>query len=423
MKRILIHIKKTILFFLFIFLFILIYSQNHPTPYYLTQQLYVNTDSNFLMSFGEKKYLEKFYDKLENLCLCADRNVTILHFGASHIQAGVWPWELRKKFEQLCPYSFGPPGLVFPFSVTNSNHPYFYRSEIIGNWEHSKITDKELKYPVGFSGITAITNDSVAQINIFFNQVAEIYKRKFDKVSIFCNISDTLSFSIKVNPSEDLDTVFFAKENLIVFKFKNQQDYLNINIQKKQNCDTAFMFFGAVLDKSEIGFRYISVGINGASTSSYLKAQFFDEQIKYFNPDLVIFSIGVNDAVSNEFSKEKYINNYQNLINKVRAQNPECAIIFSTNTDFFNKGQVNKKFLEVFSAMKELSQKNNCSIWPLFNVMGGEESILKWKNDELATKDKIHFTREGYTIIAKLMFNAILKDFEEYLHDKNRIKK
>ncbi|HOK37495.1 MAG: GDSL-type esterase/lipase family protein [Bacteroidales bacterium] len=417
MKISLIHIAFS---FYFILIATQLMAQNNGSHYYIPEQIYINNDTNFFQHYGAKNSISKFYEKIENLCLCGDEKVTILHIGASHVQGGSWSWELKKKFEELCPFSEGTPGYVFPFSIANTNHPIFYRSEFSGKWDFTRITDKELKCLVGLSGIAAFTQDSVVELKFFFNKISEIEKRKFSRIRIFSNLSDTLSYSLIVNGNTNLKNITFDTiTGSIIVDFNTLQDSISVLFSKKDSINTELIFYGILTEILKPSFNFISIGINGASTSSYLKAELFDKHLSAINPDLVIFSIGVNDASAKDFNRNKYFANYQTLIDKVRNNNPNCAIILTTNTDFYNsRSGVNKNYTEVYSVMKELAEKNDCVVWNLFSVMGGEKSILLWKNDNLATKDKIHFSSEGYRIIARLMFNAFLEDFVDYLNNK-----
>lgn len=419
MKISLIHIA-----FNLIFIATQLMAQNNGSHFYIPEQKYINNDTNYFQHFGAKNSINKFYEKIENLCLCGDEKVTILHIGASHVQGGSWSWELKKKFEELCPFSEGAPGYVFPFSIANTNHPIFYRSEFLGKWDFTKITDKELKRIAGLSGIAAFTQDSIVGLKFFFNKIAEIEKRKFSRIRIFSNLSDTLSYSLMVNGNTDLQNIKFDTiTGSIIADFNTLQDSISVLFCKKDSLNTELIFYGILTENPQPSVNFISIGINGASTSSYLKAELFDKHLSAINPDLVIFSIGVNDAAAKDFNRNRYFENYQNLINKVRKNNPNCAIILTTNTDFFNsRSGINKNYNEVYSVMKELAEKNDCVLWNLFSVMGGEKSILSWKNDNLATKDKIHFSSEGYRIIARLMFNAFLEDFVVYLNTKGNDK-
>jgi hypothetical protein len=61
---------------------------------------------------------------------------------------------------------------------------------------------------------------------------------------------------------------------------------------------------------------------------------------------------------------------------------------------------------EVFRA---LAEKHNGAVWDLFAIMGGLESMAKWEQEELAKKDKIHFTNKGYALLGDLFFNALMR--------------
>ncbi len=196
-------------------------------------------------------------------------------------------------------------------------------------------------------------------------------------------------------------------------------DTLDLQIIKTDTIKSSFYFYGALLENSKPSIKYTGIGINGASTSSYLKAEYLDYHLKAINPDLVIFSIGVNDAASKSFSKQVYISNYKKLADKILEVNPYCAIIFTTNNDFYYyRGGVNPHYKAVYYAMTSLAKKYNASVWNMFNVMGGYKSINFWKNDKIARRDRIHFTRAGYKILADLLFDAIMKDYEEFLIKK-----
>jgi lysophospholipase L1-like esterase len=391
-------------------------AQTDRFPYSAHNYYYIQYDSSRLEHFGDNKNINVFYDKLDKLCFEGDGQISILQIGGSHIQAGMWSWELRTLFENLTPGMEGAPGIVFPFSIAKTNHPYFYTSSSNGNWEISKFTDKELSQPVGATGIVAYTYDSLADITIKFNKVAKIENHKFSKISLFHDVADT-SYTISVMPNEHLDSVVLNAEiGASVFYFNQTMDSLKFIVQKIDTSSNPFKFYGAFLQNTSPGINYVGLGINGASTFSYLKAEYFQQHVKAINPDLAILSIGVNDASGPDFSSERYISNYRQIINKILEVNPKCAIIFTTNNDFYyRRGGVNPHFNKIYQSLTDLSKIYGASVWNLFSVMGGYKSINLWKNDNLAQNDRIHFTREGYKIVAGLLFDAILKDYELHL--------
>jgi len=398
-----------------------LHAQDGRVPFSKRQYLYIQHDSSVLEHFDTNPNLDKFFDKLDELYLTGHGQVSIMHFGGSHIQAGVWSYEIRKLFESLSPNLEGSPGLVFPFSIAKTNHPYYYKSSFNGEWEISKVTDKVPEDTIGLIGMSARTKDSLADIQVMFYPRANITKRRFDKVTVFHNINDT-SYLVKLAQEELVDTVIINPEvRGTEFYLSEPVDTFNLEVVRIDSSDGEFRFYGALLENSKSSVKYSGVGINGAATYSYLKAELFDTHLKALNPDLVIFSIGVNDAAGKSFSRLAYINNYKKLADKILAVNPDCAIIFTTNNDFYYyRGGANPHYDEVYAAMRTLAKEYDASIWNMFKVMGGYKSINYWRNDDIAKRDRIHFTRQGYKIVAGLLFDAIIDDYEKHLTGQDR---
>ena len=60
--------------------------------------------------------------------------------------------------------------------------------------------------------------------------------------------------------------------------------------------------------------------VNGASVNSYLRCIDLENQLKLIKPDLVIFSIGINDAYEEDSSQDLFYKNYDALINKFNEE-------------------------------------------------------------------------------------------------------
>ncbi len=401
----------------FLFANNLVVAQNSRLPYSERKYHYIQYDSTELEHFDSNPNLDKFYTKLDKLCFYGNENISILHIGGSHIQAGIWSWALREKFEKMMPGMEGAPGIVFPFSIAKTNHPYFYTSKTTGDWETEKITDRAPSQDIGLTGIMAYTSDSLASVLIKFNPVAKISSHKFDKISVFHNVEDT-AYIVKILPEELVDTCIINIETgATEFYLKEAYDTVRMEIVKQDTSDTKFYFYGAYLESSQPGINYTGIGINGAATFSYLKADLFSKHLKAVKPDLAILSIGVNDAAGRSFSETMYISNYKRIIKQILEANPDCAIILTTNNDFYGyRGGVNQHYDEVYKSMVNISKHFDASVWNMFRAMGGYKSINLWRNDKIANRDRIHFTRAGYKIIAGLLFDAILFDYEEHLH-------
>ena len=140
-----------------------------------------------------------------------------------------------------------------------------------------------------------------------------------------------------------------------------------------------------------------------------------EKQLSLINPDLVIFSIGINDAYQEGFSKDFFKKNYDSLIQIVKKSNPNTAILFTTNNDsYYKKEYPNKRVFQAREVMFELTKNKSFAVWDMFEIMGGLNSIKKWETNRLAKEDLIHLNYKGYNLLADLLFEAIMKSYKNH---------
>lgn len=379
-------------------------AQDYPFINYTKSQIKFGTDSSQFMDF---------YKKIDDLRLGKRDRVSIVHFGGSHIQAGFWTEVLMNDFQKLGNFKGGGT-FIFPFELVKTNSPHFFKSFTTGHWIRKRSAlAKEMCDNLGLAGIAGITNDSS---NAFgFKLLNNNHHQSFNSVKVYHNFNP--SFEISISNQTNLN--FIRKDNIIKsyteFIFENEIDSINFNLLKKNNNSPDFMLRGFSIESSMPGFYYASIGVNGASTSSYLKCQGFVNELSTITPDLVIFSLGVNDTHDVHFSKQTFIKNYDSLITLVKTVSPNCAFLFTTVTDnYMNRKTPNKRPIIAQEAIYELMRKNNTGVYDLYEVMGGYKSINKWYKAGLAGKDKVHFKGKGYHLLAELMFDAINRSYQSY---------
>ena len=181
-----------------------------------------------------------------------------------------------------------------------------------------------------------------------------------------------------------------------------------------------FTLTGVLLENDMSGISVHGVGVNGASVPSYLRCHDFERDLKLIKPDLIIFSIGINDAADTGFNKSYFKQNYKELISIIQRVNPDCALLFVTNNDSFkkirkNKYQVNLNGPVVEEAFMEMGKDYNAAVWNQFDIMGGLKSMEEWEKAGLAKKDKVHFTNEGYKLLGDLLYNALITRYIEHV--------
>jgi lysophospholipase L1-like esterase len=380
--------------------------------------LFINYDTNYLHFYGDTAYADNFFNQLDRLITHGEGKINVLHFGGSHIQAGYWSGQIKKRMENIVPGLSGSMGFVFPFTIANTNIPFHYRAEFTGDWDYSRNVDKKPLFNPGAGGMVAHANDTPASIIIRKHDSKDL-NHYFNKITLFHD-SSIYKYQTKINLSNNNKVIYKHIEPYkTIYYLLKPVDTLNFEIAQTDSLQDHFTFYGAYLENDESGITYSGIGVNGAATSSYLKSDYFEEQICSMNPDLVIFSIGVNDAAGKNFNQRKYEENYSRIIEHIRKINPGCMFIFTTNNDFYSYSGIHNSNSEaVFNAMKNLSVKYGGAVWDLHSVMGGNRSINIWRSKLLAKKDRIHFTKEGYELIGNLFFDAFLKAYTSYLKEQ-----
>ena len=407
-------IKSQFLFyFTCVFACINMYGQ-FESPDYL-QYPFIKKEKNNLEIYGHKSW-KTFFNKLDNQYSKGNEKVNILHIGGSHIQADIWSNKMRTNFQNALPFNQSGRGFVFPFRLINSNGSPVIKSNHTGRWKGYRNSVYSHNGPFGLMGARAELLDTLSIINIW-HENPKIEYDSFSSVTLF--YKDSNNFEIKILLDSNIKIKSKKGKESITFSFSENVDSLAIQIKKIRVNSGNFLFFGLYLDTDINGITYHSIGVNGASVKSYLRCENLVSELKWVKPDLVIFSIGINDAYEEDFSKDLFYQNYDTLIDKIKSVNPNVAILLTTNNDSYYKVKYpNERALEVQQQMKKLAENKNLAVWDMFDIMGGLNSIKEWEKNQLAKKDLIHLSFDGYNLIGDLLFDALIKSYIKY--KKNR---
>jgi len=394
----------------------LLQSQNNP--HWLPLHDFIEYDSNYIHFYNDSANYNSFFNKLDTLVFQGKGKVNIMQIGGSHIQADIWSDQMRKNFQQFAPDLNGGRGFLFPFTLAHTNNPYYYTVSSTGKWEGFRNAVMKHHATWGVSGITATTKDSLSSFKIVFKgNNTPFYD--FNRIKVFHDI-DSSNFSIRFVGDSCVTTKVDSAIGYTEFFLNDYVNSLEFEILKTDSNQTHFNLYGISLDNDDPGIIYNSIGVNGASTKSYLRCELFTQHLKAIVPDLVIFCIGINDAYDPGFCKSCYEENYDTLVDWFKSVNPNIKFLFVTNNDsYYKKRNPNKRVFKAREVMIKLSKKYQSGMWDMFNIMGGLGAIKTWQQHGLAKKDKVHLTKEGYIIMGDLMFSALIKEYDKHLQMQN----
>ena len=373
---------------------------------------YINQDLNHLKIYGNKTW-NNFFRKLDRQYENGNENINIYHFGGSHIQADIWSNKLRENFQHSLPFNNAGRGFFFPFRLIKSNGSPVISSSHTGKWKGYRNSVNNHQGPFGLLGARAELLDTTSIINVWFKKQRNQFD-SFQEIDLFFeDSSDNYDITLLIDSTILISSQKF--EGRIKYQLSTAIDSLSFSIVKKENIESKFSLFGFCFDNNKHGISYHSIGVNGASVPSYLRCVNLEKQLDLMPPDLVIFSIGINDAYENNFSKESYSKNYDTLIERIFSVNPDAAILFTTNNDsYYHQKYPNERVYEAKEAMVNLAESKKLALWDLFEIMGGLNSIQKWHSDDLAKKDLLHLNYKGYNLIGDLLFEAFMEAYKIY---------
>lgn len=373
---------------------------------------------------GDSGAMERFFMKMDSVVNLGTGHVSILHIGGSHVQAGTFTQQFRDDLLGIGDDLMGGSYFIFPFTAGGTNNPSHYVIHSTGEWQYCRnAVLRETDKRMGLAGAAVTTTDSTATIQIVTRErypstMPPVYD--FNKVTLI-GFSETENVVPALCYNDDtLHGVHDEEFSLYTFELPDYTDSICILFDSVPG---EFTLTGVLLENDRSGISVHGVGVNGARVPSFLRCDDFERDLKLIQPDLIIFGIGINDALEKGFDKEAFKQNYRELISIIQEVNPECALLFVTNNDSFKRKRVRRRTVyEVNTngriaeqAFMELGKEYQAPVWNQFDIMGGLYSMRNWQKAGLAQRDKVHFTRDGYILMGDLLYNALIERYLEHI--------
>ena len=362
---------------------------------YLKQYKFLNLDKNQFL--GDKKALKPFYKKLLELRNALRQTVTIYQIGDSHIQSGYFSGTARTSLQKY--FGNAGRGLVFPLRLAGTNQPDDYKISASGSFS-------SLNSECGLSGYALKMADGLCleiTTNNFFRG-----DNSFNKLSLLTSLPG-MEAKVEFASNETEKTA----EKIGNYYYSSVSWRTEVSKVKLTLTGEPTALYGIYLEKEQPGLLYHSCGINGAGFYNLLEQQILFEQIGLLKPDLIVISLGTNDA-QGTFRSEVFTKNLNTFMHKLRYFNPETPVLFTLPPDSNKRGKHNNDLDKMDKIIIDYAKDNQCAWWNLNEVMGGNSSIQKWRKQQMSAKDLLHFTPKGYMLQGYLFYQAFIKSYKSF---------
>jgi lysophospholipase L1-like esterase len=376
---------------------------------------FINQDKNQIVAYDHYS-MRHFYASLDSLSRKQKQKVNIIHIGDSHIQADFFSGHLREMLQADSSFGNGGRGLVFPYNAVRTNPPDNLKITYTGSWEGCRNTSRDKNCNWGLTGITATTYSPAATLTID-PTINALLPYSFTKAKVFCDTQDITNFEVQVAGEETAQQVKI-ENGYILFEFVRPVTSLTIRFQKSSDQQNHFTLQGIIFENNQPGIEYHAAGVNGAEVTSVLRMPALEKNIATLKPDLVIVSLGTNDAFQ-KLDVKTFKRNYGELIQRIRRASPATSILLTTPGDNLRgRRYPNPDNAKAVKVMTDLAEETGTSLWDFYEVMGGLQSITKWHANRLATADRVHLTQYGYMLQAELLYDALMGDYDLYKRRK-----
>ena len=307
--------------------------------------------------------------------------VRVLHIGDSHIQAEMVTNELRRLLQQR--YGNAGRGLLMPLRLagTNQSHDFAVTSPS-KDFRQTRLL--KLPWPVrpGLTGIAATPNNATT---VTWKPLRPGHTIAHATLLSSAGVRDVSPAA----PADSLVTPVAADEAV----------------------------YGLITDNGQPGLLYSAIGNNGACFNDYLLIPRFAEQTAVFRPDLIVLSMGTNEAFS-MMTDDDIRTSIDNLVRLLHHYNPDAAMLILTpmecqkNRNHGHKPlspyyDINPAVKHVTALIRERAAALSVPVWDFYTVAGGDGASDRWIDANLFSRDRIHLINPGYTLQARLLNDAL----------------
>lgn len=352
-------------------------------------------------------------------------SASIVHIGDSHLQSGHVASEVRNNLQ--FDYGNAGRGLIVPLKMTKTNQPADYEFSSTESWSAIKLMSHRWPRTMGFTG----TSISPANRKSSF-LVATSEKEDYNPFSAITVFHGGQFFVTSITDENG---------NLVPFLSMPSKDYTHVTLTKdvtsaKIHFESSgdLTIYGASLSGDRPGVFFHSIGNNGASFSTYNKIGTVGEGITPLRPNLVIISLGTNEAFGKE-SKRAIQSAIDFLVRNIRSANPDAVIMLVTPMECqrvqyskvkskkrrgkssyrSSRGYViNSEIANVRDAIIDYGKEHQIAVYDWYAVAGGENASNKWIDGGYFSRDRIHLSYKGYRLQGFLLYQALTEAFNNF---------
>lgn len=176
---------------------------------------------------------------------------------------------------------------------------------------------------------------------------------------------------------------------------------------------------GIAIETGKPGLAYHILGINGATASNFLEPKYLNT-LDSLKPDLIILSLGTNEAHTLSYNSTAHRRELIALLDRLEKAHPQAAILLTSPPGAYfsfrrRRKKVNPNTAKVVATQRKISEERGYAYWDLYHIAGGSAACRNWLSIGAFQKDKKHFTHQGYAVQGRMLYEALIKSYNDYV--------
>ena len=372
-----------------------------------------NSYQGLINNAGNPTALFNFFNHLGELRRKKRKKIRIAYFGDSMVEGDLVTQDLRRMLQER----FGGSGVGFvPVTSIVAGFRQTITHTFSSSWDDVSFkSDNRASGNLFLSGHSFF---SAGNSEVTYRAVNQPRLDNFSNVSILYGApvtNSSITATVMVNGSSYpiAATQLFNKLDLPI----NNTKTVTLGISS-----TTIPLYGAAFeaDSGIVLDNFAFRGISGIEldyfSENYLKqvqaVRPYDLLIFHFGPNL-LFKPGLTDF-------GWYSRKMQPTLQKIKNAFPQTSLLLISTADkgarYGGDWHTQKGVRPLIDVQYTIASNTGADFFNLFNAMGGEDAMVGWVNADppMAGRDYTHANHNGAKKFAEFIFNAIMKEYNEY---------
>lgn len=375
---------------------------------------------HFYLPDDDVTFFDRFFAKVEQ-ARANHEVVRILHYGDSQIEMDRISCNLRSYFQRT--FGGGGPGMVpviqsipsFAVSQYASGALTLYSSYGDGARTNGNYGLMAKCYRLG-GGATFGANASR-------HSSTDARVKKFSNVTLLYNDRvGNFSATLKDRKSEYRETQEPGLVGIHTCHWQMDSATTSLQISMQGSAD----IYGIMLDDG-YGVAVDNIPLRGSSGNQFtlINDTLLRSCYKQANVGMIILQFGGNSVpvIYNDKSLNNYCTSIDRQLKRVHQACPSATIVFVGPSDMSTRrgGKLDTYPMlpRLIDSLRTIALRNHVAYWDIYEVMGGQGSMVTWARNGLAGPDYVHFTPAGANKVGKALADNFASMYAFYRTRKN----